>query len=258
MRTSADLKHMARCALQGNYGNACGSLLLIYLVQMVLMIPIVIIVFAASVFLPENKLWIIVVIIMLMALLCMAGGMLLMVGYTRLCYRIAIGDESEMGDLLFAVRNHMSRFVGVAVVFSVLSIFFAVFILLMNVFVGMLSNPIVGFAVGFILGILFAMVVMCRFTMAFFALIENPHMTVKEAIQFGGELLRGNTWRMMKLELSFFGILILGEITAGIGFIWIMPYIICTNILFYLDVKEEKYPPVYGTLEEELLAQRFN
>lgn len=258
MRTSADLKHMARCALQGNYGNACGALLLIYLAQMVVLLPIVIILFVANMFLPEKGLGILAVVAIILILLCMAGGMLLMVGYTRLCYRIAIGDESEMGDLLFAVRNHMLRFVGVTVIFGMLSILAVVLIFLMIVLMGAIIYPTIGFFAGFILGMVFTIAIMCRFTMTFFALIENPDMTIKEAMQLGKELLRGNTWRMIKLELSFFGIIILGEITAGIGFIWIMPYIICTNILFYLNAKDEKYPPVCESLEDELLTQQFS
>lgn len=258
MRTSAELKKMAKRQLVGNYGNAAGGMLIMYVVEMVMMVPLFIILMAVSVLLAENQLWMIAIGIVIMVIVCMVVGTILMVGYTRLCYGIVAGDGGEMGDLLFAVHNRLSRFVGILLLLSVLVIGINVVTFLIVFQAGRLGHPIAGAAAGFILGTVLTILAACRFTMALFTLIENPQMTVREAMESGKELMEGNFWRMLKLELSFIGIFMLGYVTAGIGYIWIMPYVICTNILFYMTLKEEKYPPVYKTPEEEILEQRFN
>lgn len=258
MRTSVDFKKMAKRRLVGNYGNAAGGMLIMYAVEMVLMVPLFIILMIVSVLLADEQLWIVAIGIVIMAVVCMIAGITLMVGYVRLCYGIVAGDGGSMGDLLFAVHNHLSRFVGMLLMLSVFTIGINVVTFITAFIAGRLGHPVAGAVTGLILGMMAAILVMCRFTMSLFALIENPDMTVRDAMEFGKELIAGNLWRMVKLELSFIGIFILGYMTAGIGFIWIMPYVICTNILFYMTLKEEKYPPVYKTPEEEILEQRFN
>ena len=58
-------------------------------------------------------------------------------------------------------------------------------------------------------------------------------------------MMRGNRCRYFGLGLSFLGILALAYMSLGIGMLWIVPYLICTNVFFYLDLKPvvEVYQP---------------
>ena len=54
------------------------------------------------------------------------------------------------------------------------------------------------------------------------------------------ELMKGNKWRYFLLALSFLGWILLGILSLGIGFFWIIPYIETTTAAFYYDIKAQK------------------
>lgn len=261
MRTSSEMKQMAKKALQGNYGTAAGAILVIYLMEFLLMFPLMIVVIAVSMFFDSgSQTWAMTASIIFVMIVVVAVGIILMVGYTRICYRIVIGDGGQLGDLWFAVKNHFFRYLGFMLIAALVYLavgFLSIALTAVFQKTGG-SMVLISMLVGFPVNMVLTAVIICRFSMAFFALVENPEMTAGEAMRLGKELIQGNLWRMIKLELSFFGIFLLGQLTVGIGFIWILPYVICTNIIFYLTVKDEKYPPVYKSMEEETLEQRFN
>lgn len=261
MRTSSEMKQMAKKALQGNYGTAAGAILVMYLAELMLLLPLVFIAMAVSVlFASDSQTWATTASILVVVIMGVAVGITMMVGYTRICYRIVIGDGGQLGDLLFAVKNHFFRYLGFILIVTLVSVivgFLNITLSLVFRAIGGSMAPI-SMLLSLPVNMVLTVVIICRFSMAFFALVENPEMTAGEAMRLGKELIQGNLWRMIKLELSFFGIFLLGQLTVGIGFIWILPYVICTNIIFYLTVKDEKYPPVYKSPEEETLEQRFN
>ena len=51
--------------------------------------------------------------------------------------------------------------------------------------------------------------------------------------------MRGNKGRYFYMGLSFLGILLLTYGTLGIGMLWTIPYMMCTTVYFYLDIKEK-------------------
>ncbi|MFH5812031.1 DUF975 family protein [Companilactobacillus sp. FL22-1] len=69
-------------------------------------------------------------------------------------------------------------------------------------------------------------------------LADNYSLT--DYINKSQELMIGNKWRFFVLQLSFLGWLIVGAITFGIGYIWILPYYKITLANFYRDLVEKK------------------
>lgn len=260
MKTSAELKLAARKALLGNYGNASGAVVVMQLVGIVLIIPFFVVMVVAGLFTSSSNMSLAVMISfgVILAILYMLLFVLLGAGYLRLCYRIVTDGEGEINDLFFVVKNHFLRFIGLMALF----ILFSALSWMPGVLVMILFSAGGGGAAGFLLGypliLAVTAAVMCRYAMAPFAMIEDPEMRVMESLRFSRDLMKGNIWRFIRLELSFFGMYILGYMTAGIGHIWIIPYLVCTNVLFYRTIKEEKYPPVYRSAEEEALYARFD
>jgi hypothetical protein len=60
----------------------------------------------------------------------------------------------------------------------------------------------------------------------------------------------GNKWKLFCLELSFIGWFILGLLTAGIGMLWVMPYITTATAGFY-EVANGNLRPYYPRLSTE-------
>ena len=52
--------------------------------------------------------------------------------------------------------------------------------------------------------------------------------------------MKGHKWDLFVLMLSFLGWALLGALTFGILYIWILPYMNTTLILFYDKLREAK------------------
>lgn len=92
-------------------------------------------------------------------------------------------------------------------------------------------------AVSFAIVAVFAMVVMAyRYSMSFYALVDNPNMGALDAMRESASMMKGNKWRLFCLQLSFIGWEILCVFTCGIGYLWLTPYMGQAEAAFYHDV----------------------
>lgn len=81
-----------------------------------------------------------------------------------------------------------------------------------------------------------------RYSMAPYLMAEHPELTVTEAIEQSKTLMKGNKWRLFCLQLSFIGWILLAALTAGIGFIFLAPYIKAAETGFYRELTAAKAP----------------
>lgn len=71
------------------------------------------------------------------------------------------------------------------------------------------------------------------YQLAFLISIENEDMSAEEAVTESQKAMTGKRAGLFWLQLSFIGWSILGAISFGIGFLWIIPYVQCATIAFY-------------------------
>lgn len=72
-----------------------------------------------------------------------------------------------------------------------------------------------------------------------FILVENPEMRAIDAIRKSRNMMKGHKFDLFYLELSFIGWILLGILTLGIGYLWLIPYMQTTIAAFYNDLKIE-------------------
>ena len=72
-----------------------------------------------------------------------------------------------------------------------------------------------------------------RYAMSFYILADNPGFGIMETIKESKRIMYGNKGKLFIMELSFIGWAILAAITAGIGFLWLMPYMVASTVAFY-------------------------
>lgn len=260
-RGRKELKALAKRALLGNYGTVVGSMIVGYLALFAMMIPmiiIVIVIVAANVSAGSSPgmgtavglvaalgIWYILVLF---------ASMLFMLGITRICYQFCIGQEGKLGDTLYAFKNHPFRFAGLSMLLMLLMLLSSIPGIALMIGGQLMVRGVAGlvlYVAGYVLTFFLAIAVALRYFMAVFILLEEPWRKVGDCIRLSKEMMDGNKMRLFKLQVSFFGILLLTYVTFGIGMLWVTPYMICTNIYFYLSVKEEKYGPAPPRYEAE-------
>lgn len=77
------------------------------------------------------------------------------------------------------------------------------------------------------------------YSQTYFILADFDDLSVSEARRLSEEIMRGNKWRLFVLNLSFIGWMLLGIISLGIGFLWIMPYMDATRAAFYDELIQD-------------------
>ena len=77
----------------------------------------------------------------------------------------------------------------------------------------------------------------CSYSQAYYILAENKGMSAIEAINRSKAMMEGHKMDFFILGLSFIGWGIVGLITLGVAYIWIMPYMQATYTNFYNSIK---------------------
>ncbi|GCA62915.1 protein of unknown function DUF975 [Kipferlia bialata] len=72
--------------------------------------------------------------------------------------------------------------------------------------------------------------------MAIFIIIQDPTCGCNEALDRSGVMMKGNKWKLFCMQLSFIGWGILAVLSAGVGFFWLMPYMMMAMYQFYCNI----------------------
>ncbi len=75
------------------------------------------------------------------------------------------------------------------------------------------------------------------YAMAPYILVDNPHMTPREAITESRRMMDGHKWELFCLNFSFIGWELLATLSLGIGYLWLTPYIYTANASFYENLR---------------------
>ena len=84
-----------------------------------------------------------------------------------------------------------------------------------------------------------AYIAIFSYSMTFYIIADNPSISGSEAIKKSKEMMKGHKWELFVLLFSFFWWYILGIITFGLAYIYIIPYIEATVVNFYEKIKTE-------------------
>jgi uncharacterized membrane protein len=76
------------------------------------------------------------------------------------------------------------------------------------------------------------------YSMMYFILVDNPDVKVRDAMKISMMMTKGYKWKIFVFGLSFIGWTLLGALSLGIGFLWIMPYMQTSFTNLYFKLKE--------------------
>ena len=84
-----------------------------------------------------------------------------------------------------------------------------------------------------------AFIAIFRYSMTFYIIADNPSISGSEAIKKSKEMMKGHKWELFVLLFSFFWWYVLGVITFGLAYIYVIPYVEATVVNFYEKIKPE-------------------
>lgn len=78
------------------------------------------------------------------------------------------------------------------------------------------------------------------YSMVPYLLHDYPELTPREAMKISREMMAGQKWNLFVLDITFIGWMLLAIFTAGLGLLFVGPYIYTARAAFYEDLKSEK------------------
>lgn len=72
-----------------------------------------------------------------------------------------------------------------------------------------------------------------------YILADDAEISGKDAFKKAKQMMKGNKWRLFKLEFSFIGWALLSVLTFGIGAFFLVPYIEAATAEFYVELKNK-------------------
>ena len=76
------------------------------------------------------------------------------------------------------------------------------------------------------------------YSMVNYILCDNPEMSAMDAIKESQRIMQGHKMDLFVLQLSFILWMLMGIVTLGIGYIYVIPYMQQTLVNFYNSIKE--------------------
>ena len=130
------------------------------------------------------------------------------IGHNRFCLKLVDGEQAQFEDL-----------------FSGFDIFGNAFVLNL-----LITLKVIAWSLLFVIP---GIVAAYRYSMATYIMAENPNMQATEAIECSKALMDGRKGDLFCLDLSFIGWALLAVLTAGIGNLWLVPYMTVSRAAFY-------------------------
>lgn len=250
--SSAELKLRARQTLLGKYGTPIGAVLINYGIIMGVMIVMEVALMMSALFsIGRDETWALVfmvIVIIVCYLAMMVLEMMIVPGMIRMHLNMCKDEKAVVTNLFFAFKNRPGKFLGLTLLMGLVTLILVVptaFVSFATLYAGAYGFNI---AFNIIYSILILVLSFCfslNYGQFYIILVEDPDKSLLEALKESKQLMKGNRGRYFWLMLSFIGWMILMYLTMGIGYLWLMPYMLATHIHFYLDLKPqiEEIPP---------------
>lgn len=247
-QSSASLKAHAKRTLNGKYGTAACSMLVIGLFVVALVVVLEVVLFTGiglsglqgrhvgSVYLGSQILYFIVYMLGILIIYLFEAGQM------KMFMNMVNGQSYELGDMIYVFTHHPLKFIGLYLILALLG--FAVSIPTTILTVSSAATffipvMVVLLIIVIIFQIAATVFITLIYSQAMLILLDHPEYKVLQCLKQSRLMMRGNKGRLLYLWFSFLGMVLLAYGSFLIGLFWVGPYISCTMINFYNDLKSE-------------------
>lgn len=229
-KTSAELKMYAKGTLLGKYGTAIGALILIQLItQSVTLL--------ASAILDTSSIYGITVNYAISLIMTLIAA-IFSVGQISLYLNMASHQPYKVSNIFNGFRTHPDKAIIIQFLLFLISLgcVLPAVILLIIYALTKISLLMIFLSLLGVAGLIAAYIFMLQFSQSFYLMLDFPDYSAVELMKLSRRIMKGNCQRLFYIYVSFLPLYLLGLLSLGIGFLFIVPYQQMTNVYFYLDL----------------------
>lgn len=240
-KSSAELKGMAKEQMFGSYGTAIGASLLLGLIM--LCAGVVLELFSAPAIIGNGISALQLVISYLIGFIFSLFGGILTSGEAFFYLKITCRQQVSLSDIFYGFKIYPDKALRIQLILSLISyicqapmlVFYYLFrwnmhnvsyLLFMSIF------AVAGSVVMIILNLMLSQ--------SFYLLQDFPQYTAKELLNMSCRITKGHKGRLFYISISFIPLYLLGSLSCGIAFLWLIPYTNAVMANFYMDLMKNR------------------
>ena len=183
-------------------------------------------------------------------------------GLNYMYLNIARGKAYSLNDLIYFYKHHPDRVIVATFFLAVLNLL----TMLPYTIYGNTNTPAEGASLEtqitwmytsiflMLVGMIVYQILSIPLEMTYYILADRPELKGTDALKESIEMMQGNFGRYLMLKISFIPLMFLSVFTFYIALLWVLPYMIMTETMFYRDLTGEL---TAQKQEEERNAQEF-
>ena len=230
-KSSAELKAIAKDHMFNKYGTAIGAMVIVSMITMFVS-------FFSSIFIDTKTIVGIILNLLISFVISVLTG-LFTSGQRYFYLKISCGRPVTISDVFYGFKLFPNKAVLIQLY---LSIWIYVSMLPMTIMSYMVTrNPknslyMLFYSLSMILYGVVTVILSLVYSQALFLLHDFPNYSAKELLTMSRQLMKGSKGRLFYLNVSFFPLLLLGLLSCGIAYLWLVPYMNATASEFFLDL----------------------
>lgn len=240
-RTSSMLKTLARGQLLGNYKTVVGALLTYWIIRGVLES-------ASSILTDTNTFFGIIISYIVLFIISLIMGVF-SAGQAYLYLRLICNQSIRASDIFHGFRHDTDKILMIQLCFSTIyyvSMLPGTICRHLFLYTGQQSFQTAYWALTALAYVIYLFVFLIL-SQSFYLLLDFPEYSAREVIQTSCQIMKGQKGRLFHIYISFIPFILLGFLSLGLSFLWIMPYMNATFANFYIDlIQKRNHDPALG------------
>lgn len=230
-KSSAELKAIAKEHMFNKYGTAIGAMVIVSMLTMFVS-------FFSSIFIDTRTIAGVILNLLISFVISVLTG-LFTSGQRYFYLKISCDRPVTISDVFYGFKLFPNKAVLIQLY---LSLWIYVSMLPMTLMSYMVArNPknslyMLFYSLAMILYGVVTIIISLVYSQAFFLLHDFPNYSAKELLAMSRQLMKGSKGRLFYLNVSFFPLLLLGLLSCGIAYLWLVPYMNATASEFFLDL----------------------
>jgi uncharacterized membrane protein len=270
---SKELKKRAKQKLQGNYGLCVGAQLIVGAIMSIIFVMTFFAGLIGGILgsgsisgASENmtEYFIIVLVVMIAMVLMVVLMSLFTPGMLKIYLNISENEPTHIADLLYGFKNKPHKFIGLSLIIFLLVMVWSIpyyVVLAVATITDFIPVMVVLLVITYLLLLIGVTITSLYVSQAAYIFVEAPDKGIFKCLKESVEMMKGNKGSLFYINISFFGLILLGYCSFGIAYLWIMPYMYATLTEYYNELKPKKIPDpeVYlcDSSYESLMKQEF-